>query len=268
MRRRYWARSYVGFGYFSRARPNAAHVAAAHMEARSLLRGGVVTQNVDGLHQAAGSSAVLDLHGRIDAVECLNCGEVSSRHHLQDRLAGLNDGWLRRMGLQGTAATATIRADGDAELTMEACATFEVPACEACKTGVLKPGVTFFGGSVPAATVEAAREAVAHADALLVVGSSVHTFSAFRLVKQAVDAGTPVALLNIGPSRADPIASLNVQADAAHVLPAIVGELCGAETEREVRRVATNTAESGSLTSSASPSSSQSMCEMEAIASR
>jgi NAD-dependent SIR2 family protein deacetylase len=241
-RRRYWARSYVGFGFFARARPNAAHVAAAALEARSLLAGGVVTQNVDGLHQAAGSRAVLDLHGRIDIVECLGCGSISSRQRLQDRLAQLNGQWLSRLGLSGLATAAAARADGDAELTIEACAGFDVPRCEACGSGLLKPGVTFFGGSVPALTVEAARAAVESADAVLIAGSSVQTFSAFRLVKQAAAAGKPVGLLSIGPSRADPVASLKIESDAADVLPALVGALCGNDAEQAVRRAAAHAA--------------------------
>eukprot|EP00962_Isochrysis_galbana_P059677 scaffold33388_cov122-Isochrysis_galbana.AAC.9 len=243
-RRRYWARSYVGFGFFSRARPNAAHVAAAALQARSLLAGGVVTQNVDGLHQAAGSVGVVDLHGRIDIIECLGCGEASSRVRLQERLAQLNGQWLSRFGLSGVATAAAARADGDAEVTSEACASFEVPHCEACGSGVLKPGVTFFGGSVPLVTVEAARAAVEAADAVLVAGSSVQTFSAFRLVKLAAEAGKPVGLLNIGPSRADPIASFKIESDAADVLPALVGALCGRDAEHAVRRAAARAAAS------------------------
>ena len=236
-RRRYWARSYVGYGYFSRARPNAAHFAVSALQERGLLRGGIITQNVDGLHSAAGASGVLDLHGRIDEVECLNCGALTPRAALQERLAGLNAGWLERAGV-AAVAQAAMRADGDAALSDEACASFVVPECGACGGGPLKPTVTFFGGTVPPAIVEASKAAAAAADAVLVAGSSVATFSAFRLVKRVAEDRKPVAVLNIGPSRADPLASLAVSADVATVLPALVGGLYGQQAEAEVWRSA------------------------------
>jgi len=217
MRRRYWARSYVGFQYFSLARPNAAHRALAELEAHGRVHG-LVTQNVDGLHIQAGQQRVLDLHGRIDLVDCLDCGAQTTRASLQDRLREHNEEWVA--SLKPMLPT-ELRADGDLELTQEQTERFDVPSCDKCG-GVLKPSVTFFGGSVPQASVQAAADEVAAADALLVVGSSLQVYSAFRLAKYAAEAGKPIAILNNGPTRADELATLRVACDAAEVLPALV----------------------------------------------
>eukprot|EP00908_Phaeocystis_cordata_P006955 Transcript_17599.p1 GENE.Transcript_17599~~Transcript_17599.p1 ORF type:complete len:419 (-),score=22.93 Transcript_17599:395-1540(-) len=190
-RQRYWARSFVGWQYFSRARPNPAHEALASLEAAGWLRGGLITQNVDGLHVAAGSHSCLHLHGRIDTVECQMCGDLSPRAELQDRLAEANAAWARARSLDDPAASTPteLRADGDLELTDADVNGFAVPSCVRCGDGMLKPHVTFFGGSVPRESVEGAAVAVARADALLVVGSSLQTFSAFRLARAAAQEG-------------------------------------------------------------------------------
>jgi NAD-dependent deacetylase sirtuin 4 len=222
-RQRYWARSFVGWQYFSRARPNPAHEALASLEAAGWLRGGLITQNVDGLHVAAGSHSCLHLHGRIDTVECQMCGDLSPRAELQDRLAEANAAWARARSLDDPAASTPteLRADGDLELTDADVNGFAVPSCVRCGDGMLKPHVTFFGGSVPRESVEGAAVAVARADALLVVGSSLQTFSAFRLARAAAQEGKPIALLNVGPTRADELVPerLRVPCDAVEVLP-------------------------------------------------
>ena len=221
-RRRYWARSFVGWKYFSRARPNLAHLALAELETCGRLDGGVVTQNVDGLHSQAGQSTVVDLHGRIDEVHCLGCGERTPRRALQDRLRSANDVWVAAMASR-LSVPVELRADGDTELTEEECAAFAVPPCTSCG-GVLMPGVTFFGGSVPKEKVEAASAAVASADAMLVIGSSLQVFSAFRLARQAAERQIPILILNNGPTRADELVppDMRLACDACEVLPELL----------------------------------------------
>ena len=192
-RRRYWARSLVGWPRIAQAQPNAAHRALAALEAQGRCSQ-LLTQNVDGLHQAAGSRAVIDLHGRLDAVVCLGCGASSSRADVQRRLAEANPAWA---GLAAGAAP-----DGDADLEDRDFATFQVPACDACG-GMLKPDVVFFGENVPRARVVAAMAGLAQADGMLVVGSSLMVYSGLRFVHAAVRAQIPVAAVNLGRTRAD-----------------------------------------------------------------
>ena len=194
-RRRYWARSYVGYQYFSLARPNPAHRALANLETHGFVHG-MVTQNVDGLHTLAGQQRVIDLHGRIDMVECLQCHAKTPRSALQERLREHNTEWVA--SLRPMLPT-ELRADGDSELSQAQTEQFVIPACKACG-GILKPSVTFFGGSVPQERVQAAAHEVAAADAVLVVGSSLQVYSAFRLAKAAAEAAKPIAILNNGPT--------------------------------------------------------------------
>jgi len=210
--RRYWARSFTGWPKFSVARPNAAHTALAMLE-----RGGPVTtlltQNVDGLHQAAGSQRVIDLHGRLDTVICLSCGARMTRDALQPRLAAGNPGWH-----PGDAAMAP---DGDADIASASEAHFVPPRCERCD-GLLKPDVVFFGENVPRARVQDAQTALGASDAMLVVGSSLMVFSGFRFAKMASDAGLPLAILNGGTTRADALATLRLDAEIGATLGALV----------------------------------------------
>lgn len=199
-RRRYWARSLIGWRRFGHAQPNDAHHALARLEERGRLNL-LVTQNVDGLHQSAGSTAVIDLHGRMDQVRCLSCDQRSDRADLQVRLLNLNPEWDR---LDARAAP-----DGDADLEGRDFSEFEVPACEACG-GLLKPDVVFFGESVPRERVTAAMEAVERADAMLVIGSSLMVYSGYRFAQAAHRAGKPIASLNLGRTRADGLLSLKV----------------------------------------------------------
>lgn len=222
-RQRYWARSFVGWRYFSRARPNVAHAALAALEERGLVGGGLITQNVDGLHTQAGHVDVLDLHGRIDSVECLSCGHASPRATWQAHLKAHNPLWAAAMEAD-EPLPGEMRADGDSEVSdVES---FVVPSCPACGEGVVKPSVVFFGGSVPPSSVHAAAAAVEAADALLVVGSSLQVFSAFRIARAASQRGLPICLLNNGPTRADELDGVwKVVGDACEALPLVAGEL-------------------------------------------
>jgi NAD-dependent SIR2 family protein deacetylase len=205
--RRYWARAFAGWPRFTAARPGAAHHAFAAWQAAGTLAC-LVTQNVDGLHQRAGSQAVIDLHGRLDDVICLDCGARASRAALQAVMAAANPGW------QAAAAAAP---DGDADVGDAAIAAFAAPACDGCG-GRLKPDVVFFGENVPTARVDAARAALASADALLVAGSSLMVFSGFRFVRLAHEAGLPIAIVNRGRTRGDELAGLKVEGDVGVLL--------------------------------------------------
>lgn len=206
-RRRYWARSYVGWPRLALARPNAGHAAVARLQHAGLVTG-LVTQNVDGLHQAAGSPDLVELHGGLARVTCLACRSLSDRDVLQARLLATNPGF---------AAVAHDAPDGDADLDPVDLDDFVVPACLDCG-GVLKPDVVFFGEGVPAPRVDAAWKRLARAEVLLVVGSSLTVWSGYRFARRAVEEGRSLVLLNRGPTRADPIASLKVEAAAGEAL--------------------------------------------------
>lgn len=208
---RYWARSFIGWPIVSRAQPNAAHRALAGAQSAGWISR-LVTQNVDGLHERAGSRDVIDLHGRIDVVVCLHCANRYPRAQIQERLAQGNPQWA---GLSAQAAP-----DGDADLEGRDFSGFQVPACEACG-GMLKPDVVFFGENVPRARYEQARLALRASDALLVVGSSLMVYSGFRFARMAHEAGQPIALLNLGATRADNLASLKIEADCGSTLDAL-----------------------------------------------
>jgi NAD-dependent SIR2 family protein deacetylase len=207
-RKRYWARSLAGFHRMRCARPNEAHYTLASLEARGRVAQ-LVTQNVDGLHQAAGSRSVIDLHGRIDTVRCLGCERRSSRERLQQELASRNP-----MFATLDAAPAP---DGDADLEHVAFETLDVPDCEACG-GLLKPDVVFFGENVPGEHVRRAMRAVECSDAMLVVGSSLMVYSGYRFVRAMADAGKPIAAINLGRTRADDLLTLKVEGRCADAL--------------------------------------------------
>jgi NAD-dependent SIR2 family protein deacetylase len=210
---RYWARAYAGWPRFTSAAPGAAHRAFAVWEAAGTLSA-VVTQNVDRLHQRAGSRAVIDLHGRLDVVVCLSCSHRLTREELQAAMAQANPGWR---------AVTVAAPDGDADIDAEAIASFTVPRCEGCG-GQLKPDVVFFGENVPAERVADARAALAEADALLVAGSSLMVYSGFRFVRQAHEAGLPIAIVNRGRTRGDEFAEIKAEADVGEVLSAVFPE--------------------------------------------
>ncbi|CAK0826920.1 unnamed protein product [Prorocentrum cordatum] len=200
-RKRYWARSLAGWRFFDSAVPNVAHWALAEMERHGYVQG-VVTQNVDGLHQKAGTRNVIDLHGRNDEVGCLGCGRRRPRRDFQQELEVVNAEWVSAHLPSGPSVD--LRADGDAHLATSDFAGFVVPPCSACG-GIWKPTVVFFGGSLEPAVKAAALAAVEGSSGVLVLGSSLQVFSAFSLVKAAAEAGKPVVLVNIGETRADPL---------------------------------------------------------------
>lgn len=217
-RQRYWARSLLGWRSFGQARPNAGHVALAALAGHGLV--GVITQNVDGLHQAAGSPVVLDLHGRIGRVVCLACGRHSGRARLQERLDAANPGVAGTV-LPGQAemdageGAVRLRPDGDA--VVEDWEDFVVVDCEDCG-GILKPDVVFFGESVPSERVEQAYAMVESADVLVVVGSSLTVMSGLRFARHQVRRGLPLAIVNQGATRADDLATLRIDAGCSPTL--------------------------------------------------
>jgi NAD-dependent SIR2 family protein deacetylase len=207
-RRRYWARSLIGWRLMRQAEPNNAHRALARLEAagRTEL---LLTQNVDRLHQAAGSSQVIDLHGRIDRVRCMDCEARSPRVELQEDLSRLNPGWR---DLDAAEAP-----DGDADLEGADFSSFLVPTCRRCG-GLVKPDVVFFGENVPRDRVDAAFRHLDKADAVLIVGSSLMVYSGFRFVQKAADLGKPVAAINLGRTRADGLLTLKVEQSCEEAL--------------------------------------------------
>ncbi len=224
-RRRYWARSMIGWPVVGRARPNRSHVALARLgDAGRIER--LVTQNVDGLHQRAGSADVIELHGGIDRVTCIDCGAQHPRAAIQTMLEAANPALL---GAQAEPA-----ADGDAHLEWAALDTFRIPACPACG-GLLKPAVVFFGENVPRERVALASQALDAADALLVVGSSLMVYSGYRFCVWAQARHKPIAALNLGRTRADPMLTLKVEAPCASALDALNARLgvAGAQSESE-----------------------------------
>jgi NAD-dependent SIR2 family protein deacetylase len=209
-RQRYWARSHLGWSRMRGASPNAGHRALAALDPELL-----ITQNVDGLHEAAGSRRLVALHGRIADVVCLSCRRTSSRASLATRLVSANPGYAARH------AHAETRPDGDVEL--DDTADFVVPGCEGCG-GVLKPDVVFFGENVPAARVQQCYDAVdalSPDDALLVVGSSLTVMSGFRFVRRAAKAGVPVVIVNRGYTRGDDLATVKLHAGCTEFLTAL-----------------------------------------------
>jgi NAD-dependent SIR2 family protein deacetylase len=215
VRKRYWARSMVGYPTLAGAAPNAAHRAIAELQADARL-GDVITQNVDGLHQRAGSSDVLELHGNIHMVVCLDCHASFPRTFVQGLLEEFNP------GVKGAVAVAA--PDGDAHLEPDILAEFQVPSCVHCG-GTLKPDVVFFGdGVAPACTAHALARMDA-ADALLVVGSSLMVFSGFRFCRMAAESGKPIAAINLGVTRADHLLTLKIDGSAERLLPALTDKI-------------------------------------------
>lgn len=215
IRRHYWGRSVIGWPSFRAAQPNPGHVAVAQMEAAGLVRG-IITQNVDRLHHKAGSERIIELHGGLAEVECLDCGALSDRDALQERMLALNPGWLEH--------AASIAPDGDADIPRSITQSFAVPVCERCG-GTLKPHVVFFGENVPRPRVERAFALLEDADALLIIGSSLTVYSGFRFVRRAAANDQPIAIINLGPTRGDDLASVRVEGKTGSVLPALADAL-------------------------------------------
>jgi NAD-dependent SIR2 family protein deacetylase len=208
IRQRYWARSLVGWRRFVQAQPNDSHRALARLEAigRAEI---LLTQNVDRLHQSAGSTRVIDLHGRLDLVRCMGCDRRIPRQVFQEALIEANGAWC---DLDASDAP-----DGDADLEIDDFSAFVVPACATCG-GVLKPDVVFFGENVPRERVDMAVRCLQQSDAVLVVGTSLMVFSGFRFVRAAAEAGLPIAAVNLGRTRADDLLDLKVEAPCEQAL--------------------------------------------------
>ncbi len=218
-RHRYWARSFVGWRQIRGARPNAGHRAVAELQAAGVV-GPVITQNVDGLHQAGGASDVEELHGGLDRTVCLSCGDVADRADLDERLQAANPTFGPRV--------AEVNPDGDAELPDALLDGFVMVACLACGAGPLKPDVVFFGETVPRDRVERSFAHVERASSLLVLGSSLTVMSGYRFVLRAAKLGIPVGIVNVGPTRGDAKADVRVDAPLGRVLPELVRRLAAA----------------------------------------
>ena len=212
-RQRYWARSHVGWRTIARAAPNDGHRAVAELQRRGHLTG-IITQNVDGLHQAGGARDVIELHGSLDRVICLGCRRTTGRQDLDRRLHGANPDF-------GGVAT-RINPDGDVELDDHAVAGFSLVACVDCDGGVLKPDVVFFGENVPRPRVEQCYQLVDDSDALLVLGSSLTVMSGLRFVRHAARAGKPVLIINKGRTRGDKEATVRVDRPLGEALTELV----------------------------------------------
>lgn len=214
-RHRYWARSYLGWRQIRNARPNAGHRAVARLQLGDLLNG-VITQNVDGLHQAGGAEDVLELHGALDRVTCLDCGAISRRARLDERLTAVN--------AEFRARATYVNPDGDVDLPDNEPASFVMVGCELCG-GVIKPDVVFFGETVPRHRVEESVRLVDRAACLLVLGSSLTVMSGFRFVLRAAKLGIPVAIVNQGETRGDKHAAVRIDAPLGEVLPRLAQHL-------------------------------------------
>lgn len=210
-RARYWARSMVGWRRFGHVQPNASHRALARLQSRGHVAI-LVTQNVDGLHEAAGSRDVVDLHGRLDQVRCMNCDWRGCRHDWQQALVAGNPDWA--------LLDASDAPDGDADLDGQDFSRFAVPPCPRCG-GIVKPDVVFFGETVPRDRVDRANAGLLGADAVLVVGSSLMVYSGYRFVTAASRTGVPIAAINLGRTRADSLLTLKVEQPCATALEAL-----------------------------------------------
>jgi NAD-dependent SIR2 family protein deacetylase len=218
LRRRYWARAMAGWERFRVARPGPSHLALAELEERGLVTG-LVTQNVDRLHHAAGSRRVTELHGALAEVVCLDCGALDDRDAVQARMREQNPGWLDLLSSKERMAP-----DGDAELPDAAIEGFVVPVCGRCG-GVLKPNVVFFGHNVARPIVDHAYDVVARADALLVAGTSLAVFSGYRFLLRAAELSIPVFIVNRGPVRGEERAALKVEQGTGDTLARLAREL-------------------------------------------
>lgn len=218
-RRRYWARSHLGWRLIARATPNAGHRAVARLQEAGLVDA-VITQNVDGLHGAAGSDRVVELHGRLDEVTCLDCGNLTSREEVDRRLREANPDFVARV--------AAVNPDGDVDLPDEQVAGFRPVDCGICGTGMLKPDVVFFGETVPPQRVARCFALVEQARAVVVLGSSLTVMSGRRFVIRAAKRGIPVAIVNQGPTRGDGYATVRVDAPLGEVLPVLAARATGA----------------------------------------
>ncbi|HEX6964839.1 MAG TPA: NAD-dependent protein deacetylase [Gemmatimonadaceae bacterium] len=215
-RQRYWARSFAGWRRFAAAEPNDGHRAVTALQQRGLLRT-IITQNVDGLHQKSGTRDVIELHGALDRVVCLQCGARSSREALDARLRAANPTFV--------ATAREIRPDGDVVISDDEVRTFHLVCCEVCGSDLLKPDVVFFGESVPKPTVTRCYDEVERSSGLLVLGSSLQVMSGYRFVLRAAELGLPVAIVTRGVTRGDAEATIRIDAPLGATLTDIVAGL-------------------------------------------
>lgn len=208
IRRRYWARNYIGWPRFSSLKPNITHEILKDLEYVGKVEC-IVTQNVDNLHSKAGSKKVIELHGTAFRIMCFNCDQKIYRHELQEVFQKLNPSMV--------ATTQMIRPDGDVELSQAQVENFNVPACNNCG-GILKPDITFFGENISRNIVEKVKNNIENSDALLILGTSLATFSSYRIVLQAVEANKPIAIVNIGKTRADEFINLKLEGRCGDIL--------------------------------------------------
>ncbi len=227
LRKRYWARSVFASQAFVQAKPNLGHQAIARLERAGYVNPGIITQNVDRLHQRGGSVNVLELHGHTDGVFCRSCAEEFSRPAFHKKILEANQNWFNQH-MPDAGKDVDLRADGDAQLDSSDFKSLHVPPCPACGVGVLMPTIVFFGGSVPQSTRDKSFEMVEACNKIVVVGSSLSTWSAFRLIKNAVAAGKPLLVINAGETRADPLVSAKLDSVASGPLLWAVAEELGA----------------------------------------
>nr|CAH7723414.1 unnamed protein product [Callosobruchus chinensis] len=212
VRRRYWARNYVGWHTFFKRQPNQVHSSIRNLEHDHHKVSSVITQNIDGLHFKAGSSNVIELHGTAFRVICLQCHAEYDRFYIQDKLREMNPHMMEVVNM--------IRPDGDVEIPQETVEGFKPHSCESCG-GVLKPDIIFFGDNVPRARVEAVKDSISQSDSLLVLGTSLTVFSSYRIVLQALEENKNIAIVNIGPTRADKLVKIKISARCGDILPKI-----------------------------------------------
>ena len=217
VRQRYWARTTVGWQRMAKADPGVAHHAIKALQDAGVVDR-LITQNVDGLHQKAGSTDVIDLHGRLDEVRCQSCGWLAPRADWQSDVAGRNRDWLANLGVVVDAP------DGDAIIENADYGQFDVPDCPVCG-GIVKPEVVFFGENVPRDRVDAAYQSIADADALLVAGSSLMVFSGYRFARRCHELGKPLVLINEGVTRADELATLKIGGDCGEQLKVLAEQV-------------------------------------------
>ncbi|GAB5358222.1 hypothetical protein AAMO2058_000439500 [Amorphochlora amoebiformis] len=221
-RKRYWARSLVGWRYFDGVSPCYSHYALRELEQNQLISG-IITQNVDRLHLRAGSENVVELHGNNDEVKCLSCGYTKLRRDYQLYLEEVNHSWAKKHFQP--AESADIRADGDAHLNNQDFHGFNVPGCDVCHEGIMMPTVVFFGGSIPNEVKDRAMKMIEEANNVLVMGSSCQVFSVYRLCLAASRKESPIGLVNIGPTRVDPLVSVKLEARCGRTLKSICTSL-------------------------------------------
>jgi len=226
-RQRYWARSFIGWQRFSLAEPNRGHRAVARLQKLGFLSG-IITQNVDGLHQDAGAHRVIELHGNLQVVVCLTCGERSSRSALHERMDLANPRFtdrVRSLVRDGSRVSGQIRPDGDILLDDGVVTAFRLPLCLVCGRDTLKPDVVFFGESVPKRKVEQSFDLVAASSSLLVLGSSLAVMSGYRFVRRAARDGIPVAIVASSPTRGDAEAAVRLHTPLGETLQALVADV-------------------------------------------